>query len=102
MITWCYGESGSGKTTLANQLPGIKLDGDAIRNGMNKDLGFTMEDRLENNRRIACIADLLNRQGYDVVVSTICPTQEMRQQVYWICKCRFVKVEGERKCECAK
>lgn len=97
MIWWFYGESGSGKTELAKKLISqgvIHLDGDEMRNTISKDLGFSEDDRKENNRRIARLANLLNNKGFDVVVSTICPYEELRKEVYFICKCRFVKIEG--------
>jgi adenylylsulfate kinase len=95
MIWWFYGESGSGKTTLANQIKGIYLDADTMRPAICEDLGFSEEDRRKNNKRIARLAKVLNDQGYDVVVSTICPYEDLRKDVYFICKCRFVKVEGK-------
>lgn len=95
MIWWLYGESGSGKTTLAKQLPGIHLDADTLRPAICEDLGYSEEDRRKNNLRIARLAKVLSEQGYDVVVSTICPYEDLRQQVYWITKCRFVRVDGK-------
>lgn len=95
MIWWIYGESGSGKTTLANSINGIHLDGDDMRKTISSDLGFSEEERKENNIRIAKLAKLLENQGYDVVVSTICPYEKLREEVYWITKCRFIKVEGK-------
>ncbi|MFH0782935.1 MAG: adenylyl-sulfate kinase [Pseudomonadota bacterium] len=97
MIWWIYGNSGSGKTTLAKKLTTpatIHLDGDDMRSSISLDLGFSKEDREENNRRIARLAKVLENQGFDIVVSTICPFEELRKEVYYICKCRFIKVEG--------
>ncbi len=98
MITWITGESGSGKTTLAHKLTDnrtILLDGDTMRATITKDLGFSKKDRIENNLRIARLANELDKQGFDVTVSTICPYDELKQQVYWICKCRFIKIDGK-------
>ena len=103
MIYWIYGESGSGKTTLAKKLASnpqtIILDGDDMRGSISADLGFSQDDRRQNNLRIARLATVLERQGFDIVISTICPTEELRKEVYWITKCRFIKVEGEFKSE---
>jgi adenylylsulfate kinase-like enzyme len=101
MIWWFYGESGSGKTTLTKRLLGpgvVHLDGDEMRATISKDLDYTEEARKENNYRIARLAKLLDDKGFDVVVSTICPYEELRKEVYFLCKCRFVKVEGEYRC----
>jgi len=95
MIWWIYGESGSGKTTLAKKLQGIHLDADEIRPAISEDLGYSPADRRKNNLRIARLAKLLSDQGHDVIVSTICPYEDLRDQVYYICKCRFIKVEGK-------
>ena len=96
MIWWIYGASGSGKSTLAKKLceDAIWLDADVIRPAISEDLGYTEEDRIKNNKRIARLAKVLDDQGYDVVVSTICPYEELRKEVFYICKCRFVKMEG--------
>ena len=98
MIHWIYGESGSGKTTLAKKLLDtrtVHLDGDDMRRVWT-DLGFTEEDRLTNNLRIAHLARVLDRQGFNVVVSTICPTQEIRDSVQKITGCTFIHIEGEQ------
>lgn len=73
-VTCIYGESGSGKSTLATRLrkPGtVVLDGDGVRCYINDDLGFSGEDRRENNIRIAKIALYLSLQGFDVIISTV-------------------------------
>jgi len=99
MIWWLYGESGSGKTTLAKELchdnRTVLLDADSIRPAICEDLGYTEEDRKKNNKRIARLAKLLADQGLNVVVSTICPYEDLRKEVYFICKCRFIRVEGK-------
>ena len=87
-VIWLYGLSGSGKSTLANALhnelesKGIKskrLDGDILRNGLNKDLGFSKEDRKENIRRAAEVAKLFSQQSILVICSFITPTNELRE-----------------------
>jgi bifunctional enzyme CysN/CysC len=81
-IVWLTGLSGAGKSTIANiverrlTLEGRHcyiLDGDNIRHGVNKDLGFTTADRVENVRRVAEIARLLADAGLIVIVSLISP-----------------------------
>lgn len=88
LVIWMTGYSGSGKTTLAYQLErrfheeGILtkvLDGDVLRQGMNKDLGFSMEDRTENVRRTAELAKQLASCGVVVICSLITPTNELRR-----------------------
>ena len=79
---WLTGLSGSGKSTIANQLEKelidqghlcYILDGDNVRHGLNRDLGFSMEDRKENIRRIAEVAALMNDAGVIVITSFISP-----------------------------
>lgn len=72
-IVCILGPSGSGKSTLAKKVAGgaIVLDGDVVRKWVTYDLGFSQADRKTNNIRIADIAALLAKQGYNVVISTI-------------------------------
>jgi adenylyl-sulfate kinase len=86
-VFWFFGRSGAGKTTLALRLyqelrqqkvPVIRLDGDDLRSTVCSDLGFQPEARLENHRRIAEIARLLNGQGMNVIVSTMAPEYQHR------------------------
>jgi len=88
MVIWMTGYSGSGKTTLAYELEkrlheeGILtkvLDGDVLRLGLNKDLGFSMEDRTENVRRTAELAKQLASCGVVVICSLITPTNQLRR-----------------------
>lgn len=98
MIQWIHGESGVGKTTLAKKLLDsrtVHLDGDDMRRVWT-DLGFSDEDRMANNVRIAHLARVLDRQGFNVVVSTICPTQEIRDAVKAITNCVFIHIESDQ------
>ncbi|MFC0678832.1 sulfate adenylyltransferase subunit CysN [Lysobacter korlensis] len=85
---WFTGLSGSGKSTIANLVErklhtlGLHtyiLDGDNVRHGLNKDLGFTDEDRVENIRRVAEVAKLMTDAGLIVLVSFISPFRAERQ-----------------------
>lgn len=98
MIQWIYGESGVGKSTLARKLLDprtIHLDGDDMRRVWT-DLGFSDADRMTNNVRIAHLARVLDRQGFNVVVSTICPTGKIRKAVHLITGCAFIHLESEQ------
>jgi adenylylsulfate kinase len=86
---WFTGLSGSGKSTLANGLHqklfeigmhSIVLDGDNTRLGINKDLGFTNKDRIENLRRVAEITKLFVETGHIVITAFISPFRENRIQ----------------------
>ena len=86
-VIWFTGLSGSGKTTLASNLEKDLffhrffcqvLDGDNIRTGINNNLGFSEEDRLENIRRIAEVSKLLINTGMITICSFISPTDEIR------------------------
>jgi adenylylsulfate kinase len=83
MIILIIGLPGAGKTALASQLAAktnaIHINADAVRADLSSDLGFSMEDRIEQARRIGAVARLLNSQGKDVVVDFICPTEATRQ-----------------------
>lgn len=89
-IIWFTGLSGSGKTTLAQALErnlhekGFLtqvLDGDNIRSGINSNLGFSPEDRMENIRRIAEIAKLLLNSGVICICAFVSPTENIRNLV---------------------
>lgn len=81
-VVWLTGYSGAGKTTIALVLkalldaestPAIVLDGDVIRRGLNRDLGFSEGDRAENIRRVAELARLLVDAGQIAIVALISP-----------------------------
>lgn len=96
MIQWIYGGSGSGKSTLARKLLDTKtihLDGDDMRRVWT-DLAFTDADRETQNLRVANLARVLDRQGFNVVISTICPSERLRQKVQKITGCVFIHIEG--------
>ncbi|WP_258535763.1 adenylyl-sulfate kinase [Bacillus sp. 03113] len=89
-VLWFTGLSGSGKSTVANTVAkalfdaGINnyvLDGDNIRHGLNKDLGFSEEDRTENIRRIGEVSKLFVDGGQVVLTAFISPFQSDRQIV---------------------
>ena len=111
-ITWLFGNSGAGKTTLARELVMLScqdkdknlfenspyydcvwLDGDNLR-GIWTDLKFSKEDRWEQNMRVARLAKMLDDQGFNVVVSVICPYKKLRAEVKKITDCKFIYVEG--------
>lgn len=87
---WLTGLSGAGKTTISDKLkliiddiygkdlPSFIFDGDVIRKGLNKDLGFSKEDRAENIRRIAEISKLFNLSGQIAIVCFISPYSSER------------------------
>jgi bifunctional enzyme CysN/CysC len=87
-VVWFTGLSGAGKSTIANLLEKrlhaegahtYLLDGDNIRHGLNKDLGFTDADRVENIRRVSEVAKLMADAGLIVLVSFISPFRSERQ-----------------------
>jgi bifunctional enzyme CysN/CysC len=87
-VLWFTGLSGAGKSTIANLVEKrllaegrhtYLLDGDNVRHGLNKDLGFTEEDRVENIRRVAEVAKLMADAGLIVLVSFISPFRAERR-----------------------
>jgi len=87
VVVWFTGLSGSGKSTIANALEqrllargchSYLLDGDNVRHGLNRDLGFTAADRVENIRRIAEVAKLLVDSGLIVLTAFISPYRAER------------------------
>jgi adenylylsulfate kinase len=101
-LIWFTGLSGSGKSTIANALEkalfdnGIRtytLDGDNIRHGLNKDLGFSPSDRTENIRRIAETAKLMIDAGIVVLAAFVSPYIKDRENIKHIVKdVNFVEV----------
>lgn len=98
---WFTGLSGSGKSTLANELEKrlvamgrhtMLLDGDNIRMGLNKNLGFTEADRIENIRRIAEVAKLMNDAGLIVLTAFISPYEKDRENAKQIIGNDFLEV----------
>jgi bifunctional enzyme CysN/CysC len=89
-VLWFTGLSGSGKSTIANEVEKqlalmnrhkFLLDGDNVRHGLNKDLGFTEADRIENIRRIGEVARLMTDAGLVVLTAFISPFRAERQLV---------------------
>lgn len=102
LTVWLTGLSGAGKSTIAAELerqlidsarPCYMLDGDNVRAGINRDLGFGPEDRRENIRRIAEIARLMNDAGLVVITAFISPYRADRQMAREIIGAdRFIEV----------
>jgi bifunctional enzyme CysN/CysC len=97
-VLWFTGLSGSGKSTIANEVEKqlalmnrhtFLLDGDNVRHGLNKDLGFTEADRIENIRRIGEVARLMTDAGLIVLTAFISPFRAERRMV------RDMLAEGE-------
>ncbi|MEO5713821.1 MAG: adenylyl-sulfate kinase [Luteolibacter sp.] len=87
IVVWLCGLSGSGKSTIANAAERVLhqqgrfttiLDGDNLRTGLNSNLGFTDQDRLENIRRISEVSKIFVSQGVITFVSAITPRGELR------------------------
>jgi bifunctional enzyme CysN/CysC len=89
-VLWFTGLSGAGKSTIANLVEKklvrmnrhtFLLDGDNVRHGLNKDLGFTQADRVENIRRVGEVAKLMTDAGLIVITAFISPFRAERQMV---------------------
>lgn len=104
---WLTGLSGAGKSTIANALEkalfkynflSYILDGDNIRHGVSKDLGFSSSDRSENVRRVGEIAKLFVDAGVIVIVSLISPFNDDRENAYSVFANREDIIEVYVKC----
>lgn len=100
-LLWFTGLSGSGKSTVANALEEklyergnhtYLLDGDNLRFGLNGDLGFRIEDRAENVRRVAEVGKLFVDSGAITLCTFVSPTEEMRSSVRKIIGLDFIEV----------
>ena len=101
LVIWFTGLSGSGKSTIANELDlelnkrGLRtyiLDGDNIRMGLNKDLGFSQESRKENIRRISEVAKLFADSGTIVITAFISPYKEDRDLARCVIGSDYIEV----------
>ena len=102
VVLWMTGLSGSGKSTIANAVEKklarmnrhtFLLDGDNVRHGLNKDLGFTDADRIENIRRVGEVARLMTDAGLIVITAFISPFRSEREMVRSMMEpCEFVEV----------
>jgi bifunctional enzyme CysN/CysC len=88
-VVWFTGLSGAGKSVIANLVEQrlvelgrqtYLLDGDNVRHGLNRDLGFTVQDRVENVRRVTEVATLMTDAGLIVLVAMISPFRAERAQ----------------------
>ena len=86
-VVWLTGISGAGKTTIARKVEArlralgkhtVLLDGDDMRLGLNRDLGFSDADRMESTRRVAEVAKLMSAAGLVVIVALISPFRSAR------------------------
>ncbi|MCK5863468.1 MAG: adenylyl-sulfate kinase, partial [Candidatus Hydrogenedentes bacterium] len=100
-LLWFTGLSASGKSTIAQALQAVlfengcqtyALDGDNIRHGLNKDLGFSPEDREENIRRIGEVAALFLDAGMIVSTAFISPYRADRDKARALCSNHFIEV----------
>ena len=101
MVLWLTGLSGAGKTTLAHMLekelrgrgfrPEI-LDGDAMRQHLSKELGFTKQDREINVTRVGYVCRLLSRNGVVAIAAVISPYRQIRDEVRLSCHGRFIEI----------
>jgi len=101
LTIWFTGLSGSGKSTLANALEKrlvslgkhtMLLDGDNVRHGLNKNLGFKEADRIENIRRVSEVARLMNNAGLITITSFISPFEQDREQAREIIGKEFFEI----------
>lgn len=111
-LLWFTGLSGSGKSTIANVVEKklarmnrhtFLLDGDNVRHGLNKDLGFTEADRIENIRRVGEVAKLMTDAGLIVITAFISPFRAEREMVRnMLPECEFIEVHIDTPLELAE
>ncbi len=111
-VLWFTGLSGSGKSTIANEVEKrlnvmnrhtFLLDGDNVRHGLNKDLGFTEADRIENIRRVGEVAKLMSDAGLIVLTAFISPFRAERDMVRgMIADTEFIEIYVETPLEVAE
>jgi len=101
IVIWLTGLSGSGKSTLAEgivsclfrkNIRAVLLDGDLIRRGLSKDLGFTDEDRSENLRRVTEVIRLMKGAGLVVVAAFISPFRKDRERLRTLFQDDFIEI----------
>ena len=95
-VLWICGNTRAGKTWLARDIVreygGIHLDGDEMRGCWT--LSYDEDSRYENNLRVARIAKVIACQGYDVIVSTICPYRALRMMIDEILDVEWIELLG--------
>ena len=94
-MIWITGNSGSGKTTLAHRLKTqntIILDGDDLRSVWK--LNFSENDRWEQNLRASKLAVMLEKQGFEVIVATICPYKKLREHITREYNPKWIQLNG--------
>ena len=100
------GLPGAGKTTLAEalarELSCVHFNADEVRREINKDLGFSKEDRIEQARRMGVLCDIASRYGSHVVADFVCPTPETREAfgpafVVWVDRIKEGRFEDTNK-----
>lgn len=89
-LIYITGLSGSGKTTISMELQkliqnSIVLDGDIIRNTINKDLGYDKESKIENIRRNNALIEILYDQGFTIIAAFMASISEERDKIFTIC-----------------
>jgi DNA polymerase III delta prime subunit len=100
------GLPGSGKTTLAialaRELQCVHFNADEIRKEINKDLGFSVVDRIEQARRMGILCDIASRHGAHVIADFVCPTPETREAfgpafIVWVDRIKESRFEDTNK-----
>jgi hypothetical protein len=107
MIIQIIGLPGSGKTELAKALKerinAIHINADEVRETINSDLAFTVEDRIEHARRMGELSRLLSKQGFPVIVDFVCPTEQTRKSfgfadlIIWVDRIKSGRYEDTNK-----